>query len=60
MQLSDATRWTPFLGSAEQACDCLCLRHYDPLYEYGRRLLEKELPKDSIQSVFQQLGQRRI
>jgi RNA polymerase sigma factor (sigma-70 family) len=60
MQFADTTLWTSFLAGDEQACDQLFLRYYDVLYRYGLRLTgEGELTKDSIQSVFQQLWQRR-
>lgn len=60
MQPADTTLWTSFLAGDERACDQLFLRYYDVLYRYGLRLTgEEELTKDSIQSVFQQLWQRR-
>ena len=52
--------WTSFLDGDERASDQLFLQFYDSLYRYGLRLTgEEELTKDAIQSVFQQLWQRR-
>lgn len=60
MQPSDASLWASFLGGDERASDQLFLQYYDTLYRYGLRLTgEEELTKDSIQTVFQQLWQRR-
>lgn len=60
MQPSDSSLWTGFLAGDDRACDQLFLRYYDVLYRYGWRLTgEEELTKDCIQSVFQQLWQRR-
>jgi RNA polymerase sigma factor (sigma-70 family) len=60
MQPADTTLWTSFLAGDERAADQLFLHYYDVLFRYGLRLTgEEELTKDSIQSVFQQLWQRR-
>jgi RNA polymerase sigma factor (sigma-70 family) len=60
MQPANTTLWTSFLAGDERAADQLFLQYYEVLYRYGLRLTgEEELTKDSIQSVFQQLWQRR-